>query len=213
MEHDANTSTTSSTGRGIARASAAIVADGLAVVAGFASTALVGALASEARRRDAAMEYRAGGIGRGTRRVERSEVRGDRICWFDERALSPPERSLWDALEALRLELNRAALLGLFSLEAHYAIYPPGAFYRRHRDRFRDDDARAISWALYLNEAWTGADGGALRIHLPHGGIRDVLPAGGTLACFLAERFEHEVLPPARERLSVTGWFRRRSPG
>jgi SM-20-related protein len=27
---------------------------------------------------------------------------------------------------------------------------------------------------------------------------------------FLTERFEHEVLPATRERLSITGWFRRR---
>ena len=39
----------------------------------------------------------------------------------------------------------------------------------------------------------------------------DVQPLGGTLVCFLAERFEHEVLPARRERLSVTGWFRARS--
>jgi SM-20-related protein len=29
--------------------------------------------------------------------------------------------------------------------------------------------------------------------------------------CFLSERFEHEVLPATRERLSIAGWFRRRS--
>jgi SM-20-related protein len=28
---------------------------------------------------------------------------------------------------------------------------------------------------------------------------------------FLTERFEHEVLAATRERLSITGWFRRRS--
>jgi SM-20-related protein len=27
---------------------------------------------------------------------------------------------------------------------------------------------------------------------------------------FLSERIEHEVLPATRERLSITGWFRRR---
>jgi len=28
--------------------------------------------------------------------------------------------------------------------------------------------------------------------------------------CFLSERFEHEVLPAKRERVALTGWFRRR---
>ena len=40
---------------------------------------------------------------------------------------------------------------------------------------------------------------------------RDVLPEGGTLVCFLSQRFWHEVLPARRERLSLTGWFRGRS--
>jgi SM-20-related protein len=38
-----------------------------------------------------------------------------------------------------------------------------------------------------------------------------VLPQGGRLVAFLSDRFEHEVLPARRERMSFTGWFRRRS--
>ena len=193
------------------RIGAAISAQGWAIEESFAAPPLVAALRLEMRRRDAADEFRAAGVGRGAQRAERPDIRGDRIAWLDERAFSPPERTLWDALEGLRLEINRTALLGLFSLEAHYAIYPPGAFYRRHRDSFRDDGARVLSWALYLNDEWGAADGGALRIVLREGRTRDVLPVGGTLACFLADRFEHEVLPATRERLSVTGWFRRRT--
>jgi SM-20-related protein len=190
---------------------AAISADGQAVAEGFAAPRLVSALRSQIRRRDAAGEFRAAGVGRGAKRLQRPDIRGDRIAWLDEAVLSPPERTLWEALELLRLELNRALFLGLFSLEAHYAIYPPGAFYRRHRDAFRGDDARMLSWVLYLNDDWGAADGGVLRIHLSKEEARDVLPLGGTLACFLADRFEHEVLPATRERLSLAGWFRRRT--
>jgi SM-20-related protein len=207
-----NMNTATATDVAIAHVGTAIAADGYAIVPDFLPTPLAAALAAEARRRDAAGEFRAAGIGRGERRVERGGIRGDRILWLDEPALSPPERALLDALEALRIALNREAFLGLFAFEGHYALYPPGAFYLRHRDRFRDDDARILSCALYLNEAWTVADGGALRIHLSEGETRDVLPASGTLACFLADRYEHEVLPATRERLSVTGWFRRREP-
>jgi len=191
------------------RIAATIAKDGVAVVPHFAPRGLAEALAVEARRRDTAGEFRLAGVGRGAGRVLRADIRGDRTCWLDESALAPAERCLWRALEALRLEINRATALGLFSVEAHYAIYPPGAFYRRHRDRFRDHDARVLSWILYLNEAWTQADGGALRIQLADGSARDVLPEAGTLACFLAER-DHEVLRPQRERLSIAGWFRRR---
>ncbi len=42
------------------------------------------------------------------------------------------------------------------------------------------------------------------------GGARDVAPIGGRLVIFRSDQFEHEVLPARRERLSFTGWFRRR---
>ena len=35
-------------------------------------------------------------------------------------------------------------------------------------------------------------------------------PAGGTLVAFLSDRVEHEVLPARRDRIAVSGWFRRR---
>ena len=105
--------------------------------------------------------------------------------------------------------LNQTLLLGLFSPEGHYAIHPPGAGYRRHCDCFRDDDARVLC-VLYLNSGWSKQDGGALADAFRRGQQCDVLPIGGTLVCFLSERFEHEVLPAKRERAALTGWFRRR---
>jgi SM-20-related protein len=192
------------------RICAAIEAHGWAAEAAFLPEQAIAALRAEARRRDAAGEFHAAGVGRGPARVERSDIRGDRIIWLDEHARSSAEVPLWQALAALQAALNRALFLGLDSFEGHYALYPSGAFYRRHRDRFRDDDTRVISCALYLNEDWSADDGGALRLHMPEG-LRDVVPEGGVLACFLADRFEHEVLPAARERLAVSGWFRRRA--
>jgi SM-20-related protein len=197
----------------IAQVCQGIAANGHAVVADFLPAPHVAALAAEAGRRAATGEFGPAGIGHGERRAERSDIRGDRIVWLDEHALSSLERALWNALDALRVALNRVTFLGLFTFEGHYALYSPGAFYRRHRDVFLDDDTRVLSCVLYLNEAWTATDGGALRIHLSKTESRDVTPVGGTLVCFLAERYEHEVLPAKRERLSMTGWFRRRSPG
>lgn len=188
---------------------AAIEQRGWAVCAAFMPESQIAALRAEARRRDAAGEFHAAGIGRGASRVERRDIRGDRILWLDERAPGGAEVPLWAALTTLRAALNEMFFLGLDSFEGHYAVYPPGAFYRRHRDRFRDDDARVISCVLYLNEHWSHEDGGALRLHLDPA-ARDILPMGGTLVCFAADRFEHEVLPSARERLAVAGWLRRR---
>ena len=123
---------------------------------------------------------------------------------------TPPERILLAALEALRIAVNRELTLGLWRYEGHYALYPPGARYARHVDRFRDDDARVLSVVLYLNRDWHADEGGALRIGRRAGPARDVLPAGGTLVAFLAAEFEHEVLPATRSRLAVSGWFRTR---
>ncbi len=193
----------------VARVCAAVVAEGIAVISDFLPTSVTMALAAEARRRDAAGEFCAARIGRGPERMERSDIRGDRTLWLDAQAPAPAERMLWRALEQLRIALNEATFIGLFSFEGHYALYPPGACYCRHRDRFRDDDARVMSCVLYLNRGWTAADGGALRIYLSGSNSRDILPAASTLVCFLAD-YEHEVLRATRERLAVAGWFRRR---
>jgi SM-20-related protein len=196
----------------VAQACAAVAAESSAIIPDFLPAPIVAALAATARRRDAAGEFRAAGIGRGTGRSERSDIRGDRTLWLDDLVHAPAERALWQALEQLRIALNEATFLGLFAFEGHYALYPPGTFYRRHRDRFRDDDARILSCVLYLNEAWTPADGGVLRLYSCGNRSHDVVPVGGTLVCFLADRFEHEVLPATRERWSIAGWFRRRGP-
>jgi SM-20-related protein len=198
----------------IDRICAAIVNEGCAVEADFLPQANVAMLADEARERYAAGEFHAAGVGRGAAQVQRNDVRGDRILWLDRSLASSAQQPLWQALDALRLALNENLLLGLFSFEGHYALYPPSAYYRRHRDRFRDaagsSDIRVISCAIYLNENWAPTDGGALRIYDGQR-VRDVLPVAGTLVCFLSDRFEHEVLPATRERLSLTGWFRRRA--
>ena len=142
-------------------------------------------------------------------------MRRDELSWLDISGLvSSAETQLVAKLEALRKELNRDLQLGLWELEAHHAIYPPGGFYRRHLDRFRDDDARVVSIVLYLNEGWVSEDGGELAIYRAPGDEKPALivePRGGSLVCFLSDRIEHEVLEShRRERFSVAGWFRRR---
>lgn len=67
-----------------------------------------------------------------------------------------------------------------------------------------------VSLVLYLNDAWLPEQGGELRLYLDERRHQDVLPLGGSLVCFLSGQLPHEVLPATRERLSLTGWFRRR---
>ena len=113
-------------------------------------------------------------------------------------------------MDSLRQALNRGLYLGLEDFESHFALYPPGAFYRKHVDRFRDDDKRMVSAVIYLNDAWLPEHGGQLRMFPKDADAFDVQPVGGCLAVFLSGEMPHEVLPAHRERLSLTGWFRRR---
>ena len=136
-------------------------------------------------------------------------LRGDRTLWLDDPRCGAAARAHLAAMQVLATALNRRLFLGIGEVEAHYAVYPPGAGYARHRDRFRDSDDRVVSLASYLNEGWQAGDGGDLRLHLDTGSI-DIAPAGGSSVCFLSD-IEHEVLPATRERLSIAGWLRRRA--
>jgi SM-20-related protein len=166
-----------------------------------------------AAARQSAGEFRPARVGRGAGAVDARDVRGDAIRWLEPEDAAPAVRTALASFEDIRAVLNRELYLGLAALEAHFAAYPAGARYAVHLDRFRDDDARAVSVVLYLNPTWAPDDGGALRLYLEHAGEppwRDVAPVGGTLVAFLSERFHHEVLPARRERYSLTGWFMRR---
>jgi SM-20-related protein len=184
---------------------------GWCVVPGFLPEAETAALREECLQAHAAGGFHAAGVGRGAA-LARSEIRGDHILWVDETNTGPTLHGVLDRFESLRLAVNESLFLGLFDLETHFAVYPPGGGYQRHLDRFRDDDRRSLTVILYLNEPdWREEDGGLLRFWPdPETAPLEILPAGGTLVTFLSDRFWHEVLPANRQRLSLTGWFRRR---
>jgi len=156
-------------------------------------------------------EFHRAAVGRGPVRRVVDEVRGDHVRWLDL-AVGGRFRDVHDAYyEPLRLALNQTLYLGLWDLEAHATVYPPGSFYVRHLDRFRDAAHRTVTVILYLNDGWTAADGGELRLYAPRPGggedVVDVAPEAGTLVTFLSAAIPHEVLPTRRERFSFTGWF------
>ena len=166
-------------------------------------------LAEECRKRARAGALNPAGVGRGQGLAVREGIRGDSIQWL-EQGQSAPSDGYLQAMDELRSALNQAFYLGLEDFECHFACYPPGAFYQKHLDRFRDDDRRTVSAVYYLNEAWQTEHGGALRLYLADETELDVLPSAGTLVLFISAELPHEVLPATRERLSLTGWFRRR---
>lgn len=176
----------------------------------FLPQALTRELAAECQQRAASGRLSPAGTGRGASIKVRESVRGDSIEWL-ESGESAAVDGYMGLMDALRQGLNQQLYLGLEDYESHFALYPPGAFYLRHVDRFRDDDRRVVSAVLYLNEGWQAEQGGALRLYLEEEREWDVLPEAGRLVIFMSANLPHEVLPATRERMSLTGWFRRRA--
>ncbi|CAI8840314.1 SM-20-related protein [Pseudomonas sp. IT-196MI5] len=170
---------------------------------------LTQALAAECRKRAVEGELAPAAVGRGPSSEIREGIRGDHIQWID-----PGQAEACDSylrlMGSLREAINRGLFLGLEDFESHFAMYPPGAFYLKHVDRFRDDDRRMVSAVVYLNDGWLPEHGGQLRMYLGNDRVQDVQPIGGCLVVFLSAEVPHEVLPATRDRLSLTGWFRRR---
>ena len=149
------------------------------------------------------------GIGRAGDHTIKSDIRRDKTRWLsrDEEV----QARYLDVMEQVRLAVNEAFYLGLFSYEAHFAVYEPGAFYKRHMDSFKGARNRVLSTVFYLNEDWDETDGGALAIFdraEAEEAVELVLPELGTLVIFLSEDIPHEVLPAMRDRYSIAGWFR-----
>jgi len=157
-------------------------------------------------------QFRPARIGQGAMQMRHGAVRSDSTCWFSDEPL-PAQRELLQAFDRLQQELNGQGYLGLIDVECHFARYDIGGFYAKHLDRFRTDDRRTVSAVLYLNERWGAEDGGELRLFPRAADAVLVRPQAGTLAVFMSEYVEHEVLPARRERWSVAAWFRRRSAG
>jgi SM-20-related protein len=167
-------------------------------------------LAEECRRREAEGAMVPAAVGRGEGQLVHEGIRGDHILWLEPGQSAASDLYL-QLMDGLRQQLNRELYLGLEEFECHFAVYPPGAFYKTHLDRFRDDDSRCVTAVFYLNPDWQPEHGGALRLYLGEAASQDVAPLAGTLAVFMSGDFPHEVLPTAADRLSVTGWFRRRA--
>jgi SM-20-related protein len=183
-----------------------------AVCEGFLDAARVKALRAEAEALRAAGRFQATGVGQDA--LRRADIRSDESLWLTVEATPLAWSLVQRELEALRLAVNAATYLGLHEFEGHYAVYPPGAAYARHLDRFRDNNRRVLSVVLYLNADWSTGDGGELRLYPegPHASSLVTLsPGGGTLVSFLSERVPHEVLVAQRMRFSIAGWFRRRA--
>ena len=150
------------------------------------------------------------GIGRDDLQQTNPQVRKNQIAWIihGENAVST---TFHDWLESIQTYLNRTLFMGLFDVEAHYARYRIGDFYKRHVDAFVGQSNRKLSVVFYLNDEWTEENGGELWVYeseMAKEPFARVLPKKGRLVAFLSERFPHEVRPSHKTRHSIAAWFR-----
>jgi len=192
--------------------SEALASQGFVVLPGWLEAGLITALRAELPSEGAVEGMHRAGVGRGAEHRVADAVRGDWIRWLD--GSSPTQAAFLQRMETIRQNANRTLQLGVFELEAHFALYPPGSGYERHLDAFQDGNPRRLSAVLYLNPVWAENDGGELAIYDDDGReVRRVLPEAGTLVLFLSQRIPHAVLPAKRWRASIAAWFRIRGEG
>ncbi|NOS98836.1 MAG: 2OG-Fe(II) oxygenase [Methylotenera sp.] len=196
---------------------------GFCVMDNFLPNASILALANEISALNNVAKMHEAGIGQVKVSLNKA-LRGDSIYWLNELDASIAQLVYFKKMALLRSDLNQHLYLGLFALESHLALYPIGAGYKKHIDRFKenhtrvaDQSVRQISCILYLNQGWLEDDGGELRLYLnqddainaPELTIKhlDIAPISGRLVMFLSDTFYHEVLPANKARMSLTGWF------
>jgi len=154
-------------------------------------------------------EMKQAGIGRGQEHQLNQAIRRDAIRWLD--SSSPAQNAYLTLMHQIQLELNRQLFLGLFEYEAHFALYNPGDFYKKHLDSFRGAANRMVTTVSYLNPNWQNEWGGELVIYNEADTeiLATLAPKMGTLVVFMSEQIPHEVKPTLHPRASIAGWFRR----
>lgn len=181
------------------------------LVDGFAGRADALAARAAAEALDAAGHLTPAGLSRGAdHRIDRA-IRGDRTAWVSRHREVPAFARAGARFDALRIELNRAAYLGLTRFGLQLAVYPgDGAGYSRHRDAFPGSINRKITAIWYLNPDWQPAHGGALRLFVP--GEPLIEPRLDRLLVFFSEEIEHAVEPAFETRWAMTAWMRKTDP-
>lgn len=140
------------------------------------------------------------------RRTRSIEIDSALREWFERR------------LDTIKPAVERALNQRLGQREGcGFLRYPPGGFYRAHRDRadvagWPAASRRAASIVVFLNGSNAAAGpgsfaGGALCLHHARGDRTDIRPAPGLLVAFPSDLL-HEVLPVQEgERDTVVDWF------
>jgi len=178
---------------------------GFVVGHGFLGPALASKAHAAALEQVAEGTLHRAGIRRGSDHTLNDDIRGDSITWLDE-TCDGVMKEVWLRFDALRLQLNELAYLGLRRTELQLAHYPSsGAGYQRHLDSFPGADNRRMTAIVYLNPGWQPEHGGRLKLFVEPEQQLD--PTLDTFVVFRSELIEHEVLPSYADRLAVTAWY------
>lgn len=184
-----------------------LVEHGYAVLPGYFSPDLTAALLADLQHLKDQGHFRRAGTGRHEKNQVDTIIRNDETLWLDKAGAA--QTAYLDHMEELRQSLNQSLYLGLSSFESHYAQYAAGGFYKKHLDSLHGARNRIISSVTYLTPDWTDHDAGHLVLYdADDRETKRILPCAGTLVLFLSEKIPHEVLPPARPRSSIAGWYR-----
>lgn len=155
--------------------------------------------------------FKQAGIGLKAGNKINEDIRRDKIRWIEKDSLDAIEKLFLAEMSAFMQSLSEHFYVGLNNYEFHYAVYGEEAFYKKHVDNFKGKNARVFTVILYLNINWQKGDGGELVIfHDDDSTLETIVePKMGTLVVFESARFYHEVLPTHKDRLTITGWFRK----
>lgn len=150
------------------------------------------------------------GIGSLTTYQINENVRSDEIVWLDRNECSEQIANYFRFIqEELIPKLNRNLFLSIKDFEFMLAYYPPGGFYKKHLDQFKDRNNRLLSMVIYMNDDWQKGDGGELEIFTNDEPSQSVIvePIGNRLVLFNSATIWHQVLPANKGRKSITGWL------
>ncbi len=184
-----------------------IVAHNYAIVEGLFEAEVLYGMKMEMLRLLGDDEFHRAGIGNQFAMQQEREIRSDKIHWIENDSANLFESEFVKRVDGFSSYLNQTCYTGIRDWEFHYACFEKGNFYKRHLDRFKNDESRKFSVVTYLNDDWSEEDGGQLVLYLPQGDVT-VVPKWGTTVVFKSDVIEHEVMPARRNRYSVTGWLK-----
>ncbi|WP_046745127.1 2OG-Fe(II) oxygenase [Kordia zhangzhouensis] len=150
--------------------------------------------------------FHAAGIGNKDNLLVLKKIRNDQIYWLNRTKANHWEQLFLEKIDAYVDYLNRTCFTGIQSCEFQYAIYDKGSYYKKHVDRFKNDDKRQFTIVFYLSEAWKQGDGGELRLYTEDT-FTEIQPIPGRMVFFRSD-IEHEVMMANAQRLSLSGWMK-----